>query len=74
MGRRVRRECMFCHNAYPDVPAGSDVYGARPAYPSELPQGIGCQRCYGPGSGHVGQALSGPLWKLFAPRSSIRHG
>ncbi|HYH47769.1 MAG TPA: hypothetical protein VEG34_18955, partial [Thermoanaerobaculia bacterium] len=23
--RRVTRECLFCHNAYPDVPAGSDA-------------------------------------------------
>src|SRR5690606_37739427 len=22
--RPVRRECMFCHNAFPEVPAGSD--------------------------------------------------
>ena len=39
VGRRVRRECMFCHNGYPDVPAGSDVYGARPDYPRRVAAG-----------------------------------
>lgn len=56
--RRVGRECMFCHNAYPDVAEGSDAYGSRPVYPSKLPQGIGCQRCHGPGAEHVRVALS----------------
>jgi len=56
--RRVRRECMFCHNAYPDVPAGSDGFAADHTYPEELPEGTGCQRCHGPGAEHVRRALS----------------
>lgn len=55
--RRVRRECMFCHNAYPDVPAGSDVYDAPHTFPAELPEGVGCQRCHGPGEGHARAAM-----------------
>ena len=56
--QRAGRECMFCHNAYPEVPEGSDAHHAPPVYPSELPQGIGCQRCHGPGAEHVRVALS----------------
>lgn len=57
--RRVRRECMFCHNAYPDVPEGSDAYGAPHTFPEDLPEGTGCQRCHGPGAEHVRRALAG---------------
>ena len=48
---------MFCHNAYPDVPAGSDVYTAPHVYPEELPEGLGCQRCHGPGAEHSRLAM-----------------
>ncbi len=51
--RQVQRDCMFCHNAYPDVPEGSDVYAASHTFPKQLPEGIGCQRCHGPGAQHI---------------------
>ncbi|HYM60155.1 MAG TPA: cytochrome c3 family protein [Thermoanaerobaculia bacterium] len=57
--RRVRRECLFCHNAYPDVPAGSDAHWAPQTFPAALPEGTGCQRCHGPGARHARTALAG---------------
>lgn len=57
--RQVRRRCMFCHNAYPDVPAGSDAHAMPEVFPKDLREGIGCQRCHGPGANHVRLALQG---------------
>lgn len=57
--RRVRRECIFCHTSYPDLPAGADAYGAPQVFPARLPEGIGCQRCHGPAAEHVWLALGG---------------
>lgn len=51
--RQITRDCMFCHNAYPDVPMHTDRTGDPHTYPSALPEGIGCQRCHGPGADHV---------------------
>ncbi len=59
--RQVRRECMFCHNAYPDAPAGSDAYDAPHTYPERLPEGLGCQRCHGPGAEHARIGLREPV-------------
>jgi len=56
--RVVRRECLFCHNAYPDVPAGSDTHWSPQVFPAALPEGTGCQRCHGPGAAHVRVAMS----------------
>lgn len=57
--RRVRRECLFCHTAYPDVPARADAYSAPQVVPAHLPEGIGCQRCHGPGAEHIWLAAGG---------------
>jgi predicted CXXCH cytochrome family protein len=57
--RPVRRECLFCHNAYPEVPTGSDAHWMPQRYPAALPEGTGCQRCHGPGADHVQMAMSG---------------
>ena len=57
--RRVRRECMFCHNGYPDVPQGADLPWAPQWFPTDLPEGTGCQRCHGPGAEHARIALRG---------------
>lgn len=55
--RRIRRECLFCHDAFPALPKGADAPWAPQVFPVELPRGIGCQRCHGPGSAHVDAAL-----------------
>lgn len=58
--RAIKPECMFCHNGYPNVypkrDAGSlpaDANLDRSIFPEQLPEGIDCQRCHGPGKAHV---------------------
>jgi Tfp pilus assembly protein PilF len=51
--RRVRHECMFCHNAYAAAPEEKLSYWRSQTFPRALPEGIGCQRCHGPGAKHV---------------------
>ena len=50
--RPIGYECMSCHNGYPAPEqvvrtADENVFG------EDLPEGIDCQRCHGPGSAHV---------------------
>lgn len=68
--RRIERDCYFCHNAYPDVPAGSDALEEPPLFPKELPEGIGCQRCHGPGAEHV-RVAGAPVASIKEVRESI---
>lgn len=56
--REVGRECLFCHNAFPQVDTGSDVAWQPHTFPKELPHGTGCQRCHGPGALHMTKALN----------------
>jgi hypothetical protein len=56
--RRVRHECLFCHNAYPEIAAETrDGFWRKQTLPTALPEGLGCQRCHGPGAEHAGLAL-----------------
>jgi len=55
--RPVRRECLFCHNAYPAHSDGSDARWAPHTFPEAMPEGIGCQRCHGPGAAHIDAAV-----------------
>ena len=51
--RLVSYECMFCHNAYPQIPAAIQSRNSDPVFVGDLPAGIDCQRCHGPGGRHV---------------------
>ena len=51
--RLASYECIFCHNAYPRIPPGSDAPDSEPVFAGDLPEGIDCQRCHGPGGDHL---------------------
>ena len=59
--RFISYKCMFCHNAYPEIPADSSTPGADPVFRGELPEGIDCQRCHGPGGEHVRTSGRAPI-------------
>jgi tetratricopeptide (TPR) repeat protein len=52
--RPVGFNCLFCHNGYP-----RGFSGDQPVFRGELPEGIDCQRCHGPGGAHVEAASTG---------------
>ncbi len=52
--RLIPDRCIACHNGYPE-----DIPNLEGKYVS-LPNGIGCERCHGPGSLHVEERLSNP--------------
>jgi predicted CXXCH cytochrome family protein len=58
--RAIPDGCMFCHNGYPR-PAKAFDPGSMdpPTFGQNLPEGIDCQRCHGPGRAHVTAAVSG---------------
>ncbi len=45
--RRIELECISCHNGYPQL-----VEGSENKY-KQIPLGIDCERCHGPGAKHV---------------------
>ncbi len=51
--RILMTECLTCHNHYPEaVPGSANKY-------ANLPTGIECERCHGPGEVHVKEKLAG---------------
>jgi len=66
--RQVFYRCMFCHNAYPDVPTGPGDFDDATEFPSALPEGIDCQRCHGTGESHILAVRQGK------PLNAIRAG
>jgi tetratricopeptide (TPR) repeat protein len=64
--REVNYACMLCHNAYPTAALRSASPGET-VFPEQLPEGIDCQRCHGPGQSHVDAAKSGkPVQEIRA--------
>ncbi|HET6992405.1 MAG TPA: multiheme c-type cytochrome, partial [Bacteroidia bacterium] len=53
--RKIGLECMSCHNSLPGFVEGSENKF------SEIPNGISCERCHGPGSLHVAQKEAGNI-------------
>ena len=68
--RRITYGCMFCHNGYPGIAAGADGFGSEAVFEGEIPEGIDCQRCHGPGRDHAAEAKR-PSSKVEAIRASI---
>ena len=53
--RQIEQECMTCHNALPQMTdPNSNRY-------SDIPHGIDCERCHGPGSIHVERKSAGEI-------------
>ncbi|CAN5175341.1 hypothetical protein BH09BAC1_BH09BAC1_28830 [soil metagenome] len=51
--RIIGKECMTCHNGLPDFVEGSvNKY-------NQVPTGIDCERCHGPGELHIKEKLAG---------------
>jgi tetratricopeptide (TPR) repeat protein len=51
--RLVSYECMFCHNGYPQSPTANQARSPDPVFSGQLPEGVDCQRCHGPGARHI---------------------
>ena len=53
--RKIGLECMSCHNSLPKFVLGSENKF------EEVPLGISCERCHGPGEIHVSEKMKGIL-------------
>jgi tetratricopeptide (TPR) repeat protein len=69
--RKIAYECMFCHDAYPRIPAGHERANSVPAYLDPVPEGIDCQRCHGPGGRHVQAAQTQGLQREEVRRTIV---
>jgi len=58
--RAVDGDCLSCHDGFPPGEKYPDIRNTNdPVFPKNIPTGIDCQRCHGPGGSHVQAALSG---------------
>jgi len=51
--RIIEKECLSCHNFYPN-----EIVGSNNKF-SHIPKGIECERCHGMGSVHIKEKMSG---------------
>jgi len=51
--RKIGLECMSCHNSFPEFVLGSENKF------EDVPMGISCERCHGPGEIHVAEKMKG---------------
>lgn len=65
-GRELEPSCVFCHNG-----RMVRVEGTRSRYEEPIPEGIGCERCHGPGSLHVARWERGDEVPTGSPDSTI---
>ena len=68
--RQITFQCMFCHNGYPEIEDGADASGTASVFRGSIPEGIDCQRCHGPGRGHI-EAMQTRKASTAAPRAAI---
>jgi tetratricopeptide (TPR) repeat protein len=67
----IDAQCMACHNGYPRLQdAAAQDAAADNRFPNNLPEGIDCQRCHGPGRAHV-EAANAPHPRKEVIRASI---
>lgn len=66
--RNVTYDCMFCHDAWPEIPPDARSPRASPVF-LRLPEGIDCRRCHGSGDRHIALANQGA--KLEEIRAAI---
>jgi Tfp pilus assembly protein PilF len=61
--RTIVNQCFSCHNSYPQsAEPGANRRASHftdPSFSDQIPDGIDCQRCHGPGRGHIEAAGSG---------------
>lgn len=57
--RTIPYECMGCHNSYLRPDPVMNPNSDRGIFSEDLPEGIDCQRCHGPGQAHVDAAENG---------------
>jgi hypothetical protein len=65
--RKIGIECMSCHNSIPDLVPGTDNQYRN------LPHGISCERCHGPGEIHVHEKQAGRTtpYTIVNPRKLV---